>query len=264
MTKPKPLVSVVITCYNYGQFLSEAIESVLSQSYKNIEIIVVDDGSTDNTKEAAGAYKGHKNFHYLYQENQGVASARNIGLNNAKGTYLVFLDADDILKPEFVKVHLECLEQNTSIDYAYCLMKVFGRKEEAVAEILEFDPKLLVQRNFIHSSAMFRCNVIKKYRYDQKLQALEDWDLYLGLLENNHIGKLIPRELLLYRKHDALVSRSDSILNAESQVGINYSIYKKHPALYPKGYATTYLLNRRARQIWQLVKSKVKGYAKKK
>ena len=90
------VVSVVITCYNQAHFLREAIESILAQSYSNHEIIVVDDGSTDNTPQIA---KSYSTLRYVYQQNQGLAAARNTGLRESRGEFVVFLDADDRLLP---------------------------------------------------------------------------------------------------------------------------------------------------------------------
>lgn len=85
------LISVIITCYNHGKYLQEAIESVLKQSYKNIELIVIDDGSTDHTKFVVDKYPQVK---YIYQANKGVSSARNTGIEHSKGGYICFLDAE--------------------------------------------------------------------------------------------------------------------------------------------------------------------------
>src|SRR5918995_1252705 len=101
------LVSVVIPCYNQAHFLVEAIESVLAQSYPRFEIVVVDDGSTDDTSEVAARYPGVR---YVYQNNQGVSAARNSGLARSEGEYVVFLDADDRLLPEALEAGLRCLE----------------------------------------------------------------------------------------------------------------------------------------------------------
>src|ERR687885_1823430 len=101
------LVTGVIPCYNQAHFLGEAIESVLAQSYTHFEIIVVDDGSTDNTSEVATRYP---KVRCIRQDNQGLAAARNAGLRVSEGTYLVFLDADDRLLPDALEVGLECLE----------------------------------------------------------------------------------------------------------------------------------------------------------
>ena len=101
------LVSVVIPCYNQAHFLGEAIESVLAQTYPHREIVVVDDGSPDNTREVASRYPGVR---YVRQENQGLAAARNTGLRHSSGSYLVFLDADDRLLPEALEVGLRQLQ----------------------------------------------------------------------------------------------------------------------------------------------------------
>src|SRR5215217_62523 len=93
----EPLVSVVIPCYNQAHFLKEAIESVLKQSYAHYEIVVVDDGSTDETSEVASSYEGVR---LIRQENRGLAEARNTGIKHSEGDFLVFLDADDRLLPE--------------------------------------------------------------------------------------------------------------------------------------------------------------------
>src|SRR5215217_1494790 len=92
--KKLPLISVIIPCYNQAKYLGEAIESVLGQTYRNFEIIVVDDGSTDDTVEVAGSYG---EVECVEQENRGLAEARNAGVRASKGEYLVFLDADDRL-----------------------------------------------------------------------------------------------------------------------------------------------------------------------
>src|SRR3712207_5573157 len=102
-----PLVSVVIPCYKQAHFLGEAIESVLAQSYPHFEVVVVDDGSTDNTSEVAARYPGVR---CVRQDNQGLAAARNSGLAHSKGEYLLFLDADDRLLPHALEVGVERLE----------------------------------------------------------------------------------------------------------------------------------------------------------
>src|SRR6266496_4166301 len=90
------LVSVVIPCYNHAHFLSEAIESVMAQTWQQFEVIVVDDGSVDNTREVALRYSGVR---YIRQTNQGLSASRNTGLRHSNGNFLVFLDADDRLRP---------------------------------------------------------------------------------------------------------------------------------------------------------------------
>jgi glycosyltransferase involved in cell wall biosynthesis len=105
-----PLVTVIITCYNQAHFLGEAIESVLNQTYKNIEILVVDDGSKDNPSEVAARYPITQ---FITQKNQGTpAGTRNTGFRHSKGEYLIFLDADDRLLPNAVEVGINCMKEN--------------------------------------------------------------------------------------------------------------------------------------------------------
>ena len=101
------LISVVITCYNHGKYLRQAIESILAQTYRDVEIIVVDDGSTDHTKFVVDNYPQVK---YVYQANQGLSSARNTGVAHSKGEFVCFLDADDWLLPNALEtnyLHIE-------------------------------------------------------------------------------------------------------------------------------------------------------------
>ena len=102
-----PLVSVIITSYNQARFLSDAIESVLTQTYSQFEIVVVDDGSTDNASEVVARYPAVR---YIRQDNQGLSAARNTGLHESNGAYLVFLDADDRLLPVALETGVDCLQ----------------------------------------------------------------------------------------------------------------------------------------------------------
>src|SRR6266481_218476 len=103
------LVSVVIPCYNHAQFLAHAIESVLAQSYSNFELIVVDDGSTDDTAEVVKRYPPVR---YVYQENAGLSAARNTGLRQSRGEFIAFLDADDRLLPLALETGINCMREH--------------------------------------------------------------------------------------------------------------------------------------------------------
>lgn len=110
-------VSIIIPAYNSARFLPEAIESVLAQTYKDYEIIVVDDGSTDNTKEVLKPYLDK--IKYVYQENRGAASARNTGIKHSQGEYIAFLDADDVWLPEKLHIQADYLDNNQEIAMVY-------------------------------------------------------------------------------------------------------------------------------------------------
>lgn len=116
----QPLVSVIVPCYNYGSFLKFTLESVLKQEYQNWECIIVDDGSTDNTKEIAEEFTvDDKRFAYVYQKNAGLSAARNTGVKHASGKYVQFLDSDDLIDTKKLQVQVEYMEQNERVDIMY-------------------------------------------------------------------------------------------------------------------------------------------------
>src|SRR5437867_5651771 len=109
LTPEVGLVSIIIPCYNQAQFLREAIQSALAQTYPHREIFIVDDGSTDNTAEVTA---GYRDVRYIRQENSGVSTARNTGLKQSRGEYLVFLDSDDRLLPAALEIGVDCLREH--------------------------------------------------------------------------------------------------------------------------------------------------------
>lgn len=124
-----PKISIVIPCYNAEGFIAETLSSVFSQSYSNYEVLVVDDGSTDKSKEIIHQIS-HPSLHYISQENSGVSSARNKGLERADGDYILFLDADDLLEVDFLKTRLEALEKNKNLLFACSKAILIDEKAE--------------------------------------------------------------------------------------------------------------------------------------
>lgn len=115
-----PLVSIIIPSYNYGLFISQTLDCLLSQSYQNWEAIIVDDGSTDETQQVVNVYlEKDPRFIYIHQSNQGPSVARNTGLKNAKGIYLAFLDADDLLSKDKITRQVGYMEQHPDCDISY-------------------------------------------------------------------------------------------------------------------------------------------------
>jgi glycosyltransferase involved in cell wall biosynthesis len=129
--KNKPLVSVVIPVYNRSEYICEAIDSVLAQTYKNHEIIVVDDGSSNNVKQVLEPYLGK--IKYFYQENKGLAATRNTGIKNSNGMYLAFLDDDDLFEPRKLKVQVAILENNPQLGFVYSDCYEFETNHESEA-----------------------------------------------------------------------------------------------------------------------------------
>lgn len=122
--KKDQLVSIIVTAYNVGNYLEKCLDSVVGQTYRDIEVFIIDDGSTDNTEEIGKDFANkYSHVSYLYQENSGVSVARNYGIKSANGEFLMFVDGDDYLEPDIVSVLLEKMENDT--DIACCCCKAF-------------------------------------------------------------------------------------------------------------------------------------------
>src|SRR3989339_214682 len=143
-------ISVIIPNYNYGRYLAETIESVLAQTYPAVEVIFIDDGSTDESIEVAMRYP----ITVLSQRNQGVSTARNNAAAKASGDYLLFLDSDDLLYPDSLAVMLEALDAaGSKVAYCYGQLQYFGEKNDIFTSA-NFDPSELSKLNYIQTSAL--------------------------------------------------------------------------------------------------------------
>ena len=220
------LVSVIIPCYNGEKYLSETIESVFKQSYANFEIILINDGSTDQTEKIASLYIPDKRFSYINQANKGVSVSRNKGLDLAKGEYIIFLDADDLLEIDFIKKRVLFLQNN--IYYQACGSSIeiinengllTGEHHIGVHDTV-LDQVLFYKLNYstCPSNYLFtRKSIIdNNIRFDDQLSSSAD---RLFLLQCNrliHIGILFEdsHAKLLYRLHLDNMSKniSESLL----------------------------------------------------
>lgn len=178
------LISVIIPCYNHGKFLAKAIKSVLEQDHKNTEIIVVDDGSADDTRLQAEKFN---NVKYIYQHNQGLSAARNTGIAASSGEYLVFLDADDWLAEHALTINLKQLQSVPSAAFvsgAHIKISGSGQIIEKVNTPVVSEHYIhFLQGNYIgmHATILYRRWVFDHFTYDTSLKACEDYDLYLKI-----------------------------------------------------------------------------------
>ncbi len=213
------LVSVIIPTYNAAPYVREAIDSVLGQTYPNIEIIVVDDGSTDTTKDLLQAYLHKGKITVISQENKGPAAARNAGMQKARGTYIAFLDADDVWLPEKLARQLPLFD-NPDIALVYADMEFFGTpfsfktygemagpfKRGAVV-------RKLIKRNFIaNSSVVIRAAILETiglFNEDRKFFAVEDYEFYLRVARTHAID-FVAAPLVRYRLHSGQISQGRS------------------------------------------------------
>lgn len=203
-----PFITVVITCYNHGHYLAEAIHSVLKQNYKSVEIIVVDDGSTDNTKEVTAQFP---TVRYVYQSNQGLSAARNTGIDNSSGAYILFLDADDWLLADSLSINHRFLENHPEVAF---VSGGFEIVKEPSQQIIRMQSQVdrnhfcrLLEFNYISmiATVLFRRWVFDELRFDTGLKASEDYDVYLKVARKHpvlHHAELIAA----YRFHDSNMS----------------------------------------------------------
>ena len=198
-----PLVSIVIPCHNYGRFLPEAIESALGQDYPSLEVLVIDDGSTDDSLEVASRYGDR--VRVLTQANQGLARTCNRGAAEAVGEYFVFLSADDRLELTYVSELMAALGRAHEASFAYSAARLFGA-ESGVAPARPFSAFSLVRgRNYVNGSALTRrADYLAAGGYPEDLGegAFDDWDFWLTMVERGNRGTYVPRPLLHWRRHE--------------------------------------------------------------
>ena len=237
MVKKQPLVSVIITNYNYGQYIKEALDSVVAQTYKNIELIVIDDGSTDDSVEIIDQFKkDHPSAVVIKQKNKGVVFARNKGLEKLKGDYLVFLDSDDKLPNNYIEVLVNKAETEQA-DVVYTDLQRFDGENEVI-EYPEFSLDIIKNTNIAHASSLIRVKSIKSHRFDEHLnkRSHEDWDFMLGLaLMRNKFSKSNDVKLN-YRAHgQSRSTTSGELLDKQAYNFVVTTLYiiDKYKKQYP-------------------------------
>lgn len=222
-----PLVSFIVPCYNQGHFLAEAIESLLSQTWREFEIIVINDGSTDHTAEIAARYS---EVRYFYQANKGRSAARNFGASLSRGKYLVFLDADDKLLPDALENGLCCYQENPDYGFVYGRYELIAGDGTLLPPPPRNDPDEVCYRAFLLGNrvgmlgaALFRRSVFDEAGgFDHRLQGCEDYDLFLRIARTCQVAKH-NQVVALYRHHGAnttldarlMLSTAISVLNAQ-------------------------------------------------
>jgi len=218
-----PKVSVIIPTYNYGQYIEKAIDSVLAQTYQDFEIIVVDDGSTDNTR-AILETKYKDKVKYIFQENKGAAAARNRAVKEAKGEYLSFLDADDTFFPDNLQKKIKVLEENPTAGMVYSdgyyIMGNSIRKSSdyhlsAAGAKLHGDifPMLLSGYKIETSAAVVKTECFNKVNgFTEELNSLQDYDLFLRISFNFNV-LFIDECLFNSTRHEGSMSSGTSRIN---------------------------------------------------
>ena len=206
-----PSVSVIIPTYNRADFLAEAVDSVLGQTWKDLEVIVVDDGSTDESQEILRRYGDRVRF--FYQENEGPSSARNLGASRARGQFLAFLDSDDVWEPNKLDAQMAFLRSHPDVRMVCCGGYVLGksrRRRTPIARDLSGDLFLrLYLRSFINTSSVVLARecFFEVGPFDPMMRTAEDYDFWLRVAHRFRIGYL-KAPLVGIRKHSDELSRN--------------------------------------------------------
>ena len=184
----KGLVSVIIPAYNVERYIKESLDSALVQTYRNIEIIIVDDGSIDSTRRVLDPYIEKKNIKYIFQLHQGLPSARNTAIRNSQGEYIAFLDADDIFAPTKIERQVEHLEKNPDCDVSYCDLYHFF--DDRPGQLFKLDYHYYSGKDFLPNilryffiaplTVVLRRSVFERFGYfDESFVVAEDLDFWL-------------------------------------------------------------------------------------
>ena len=245
-----PKVSVITPTYNQAQYITESIQSALDQTFQDFELIVVDDGSTDNTRAVVDSYQDPR-IRYIYQENRGVSAAINTGIKSSTGEYIVLLASDDMWLPRNLELQVKLLDSRPDIALALSDMYVFnsdtganlGRMWQDVPDhyLRELHDGTRAPLNeflswgitlFAIVTTVMRRKVFDEVGYfDESLPCCEDYDMFVRMLQRFSIG-IINEPLVRYRVHQASLSRSGiaypGTLRALNKIISSYSLSREH------------------------------------
>ncbi len=195
--RERALVSVVIPCYNHASYIGETTVSAIQQTYAPIEIIVVDDGSTDDSSTIAKRL----GVRVIEQPNQGVAVALNVGMTAARGELLCALGSDDRMDTRYIESCVQALEDDPGASFAYTDMTLFGAVNRAYP-VLPFDPETLAENQYVPAAFLMRREAFQQAGpFDTLIPRCEDWDLLLSMCEHGMRGVYVPESLFFYRQH---------------------------------------------------------------
>jgi glycosyltransferase involved in cell wall biosynthesis len=211
-----PKVSVIIPCYNHGHFIKEAIESVEQCTDKDLyEIIIVNDGSTDSYTNEMMQHLQKEGYHVINQKNQGLGATRNNGIRVAVGKYILPLDSDNKIRPDYIYKSIEILDNQPGIAMVYGDAQFFGDKDKRRV-VGDFNLQQLMIENNIDGCAVYRKSVWEAVGgYDEKMPVMgfEDWDMWLNMTFKHYKFHYVPEILFDYRVLGNSMLRSISVRN---------------------------------------------------
>jgi glycosyltransferase involved in cell wall biosynthesis len=225
------MVSIIVPCYNQADYLPETLESILAQTDVNWECVIVNDGSPDNTDEVVQRYLVQDNrFKYIKQSNKGPAAARNAGIENSCGEFILPLDADDLIAPTYLEKAVAIFAQNADTKLVYCKADIFGL-EKGPWNLDDYNYDSFIWKNCIFCSAMYKRNdYLKTGGYNVNMtHGLEDWDFFLSLLGKNDVVHCIDETLFYYRVKERSRTKDYQKQHFDETM---IQICKNHPEIY--------------------------------
>ena len=224
-------VSIIMPVYKAKEYVNDTIQSVLSSDYENIEVVCMDDGSTDNSLSILKDWaKKYNRVKVLHQENAGVCAARNEAIKNSKGVYILPVDADNILMPHFVSEAVNILDSNPNVKVVAPTIEYFGGRT-GISKIPKFSLSLLARKNFIDVCAMYRrCDFERTEGYCSEIIAREDWEFWIALLKNG--GDVVIVEDVSYKYR--VLKDSKRVKDRALKHHMIDVLNKRHPEFFKK------------------------------
>lgn len=227
------MVSVIVPCFNQGKYLPETLESIIAQTYRDWECVVIDDGSTDNAATVASGYaEKDSRIKFVHTENKGVSAARNYAIReHSSGKYILPLDGDDLITPIYLEHAVAYFEEHPEVKLVYGLAEKFGA-ENGKWDLPEYDFQRLLFDNMIFNPAMFRrSDFDQTIGYNENMRAgVEDWDFYLTLLGPEDKVHRLDELVYLYRIKKS--SRNTEAAQDDTMIPLRRIIYNNHKEYY--------------------------------
>ena len=254
MSRAIPLVSVVVPAYNHAGRLPDTLKSILTQDYPLLEVLVVDDGSTDRTAEAVKPFLAeHSNLGYVRQENRGVGQARNLGIAETKGELIAVCDADDLWLPNKLSLQAPLFDDpEVGLSYTGCVLLFPDGKEEPAGKRPVYRghcfPELLLHNFVPCSSAVFRRSCLEKcglFHPDKRMQGTADKHMWLKILLHYKIAGTGEPLLKLRKEYGSMSSNRDKMLLAELLClddirSLCRALGREDQGLFHRAYANVY------------------------
>lgn len=233
-----PLVSIIVPCYNDWQYIEQAVNYALNQTFSNIEVIIVDDGSNAETKKVLKKLE-HKITKLITQENQGQSTARNVGIRESKGDYILVLDSDDFFEVTFLEKAISVFLTNSDVKLVSCFANlIFDHDTSFIYKPIGGSIKSFLGSNNALGSALFKkADWETSGGYDQSMRdGFEDWEFYIRLLHNGGFAHILQEPLYNYRKRNNTTTQRANAVKYK----LLFLLYQKHKELY-KQYLDDYV-----------------------